>query len=212
MRKMNKKTLRVILILTSLLSVIYFAKPQIAQVSASGDELFVFNRVAPQGTIYRGDTVLFGGTIYNNHSEDTFVLVELIVELLDIFNTSISQWLNQSASNIGPFSFQSLVSRNTVEPYESRTFAFEQEIDDRVPLGENYTMRMKLVYINTIFEDDRFINQTIVGANITNLNIELPERESPNYIYVVFVVLLLGIVAFIIIGIVGWVRERRSKQ
>ncbi|NHJ49824.1 MAG: hypothetical protein FK733_18675 [Asgard group archaeon] len=207
---MNKKILRATIILASLLVVLYVVQPQLAQVSADAGKLLIFDRIAPTEVIYRGDTVLFGGTMYNNDSLRTYILEYLTIDVLDLENTS--QWINDPAP-IQSFDFSSLPSRNTVEPFESRSFVFEQEIDERIPLGVNYTMRLRLSFrdINDVGDEQVFSFEKIIGDNITDLEITTRRVDAPTYIYVVFVVLSLGIIAFIVLGLVGWIRERRSK-
>jgi hypothetical protein len=207
---MNKKILRTAIIIASLLTVLFIVQPHIAQVSGDAGQLLIFDRVAPTEVIYRGDTVLFGGTLYNNDSLRTYLLEYLAIDILDLTNTS--QWINDPAP-IQAFDFSSLPSRNTVEPFESRSFLFEHMIDERIPLGDNYTMRLRLVFRDLADEGDEQTNsfEKIIGDNITDLKITTRRIDAPTYIYAVFVILSLGILAFIILGLVGWIRERRNK-
>ncbi|NHK32157.1 MAG: hypothetical protein FK730_12440 [Asgard group archaeon] len=206
---MTKKLIKFTIIFTSILTALLVVQPKIAQVSADTGDLLMFDQIAPNEEIFRGDVILFGGTIYNNDSLRTFVLLFLYIDLLDPNNESA--WLDPAP--FGPFSFEGLAFRNTLEPYDSRAFLFEDTIDKEVPIGENFTMRMQIEFIRDENLGDDQVRPYLktFGDNVTDLNISVRRVDAPNYIYIVFVLLLLGITAFIIIGLVGWIRERRNK-
>lgn len=206
---MTKKSIKFTIIFTCILTVLFVIQPKLAQVSAATGDLLMFDQIAPNEEIFRNDVILFGGTIYNNDSLRAFVLLFLNIQLLNPDNKS--DWLNPSP--FGPYSFQALTFRNTIEPFESRTFLFEDTIDNEVPIGENFTMRMQIEFISEEHLGDDQIRPYLktVGDNVTDLNISVHRIDAPSYIYIVFVLLLLGITAFIIIGLVGWIRDRRSK-
>jgi len=206
-RSMNKKLLRLTFILACLLTVAYIIQPNLAKVSAG--HLVVFNRLGPSGDIHQGDIIIFGGTIYNNESIATYILTYLEVEVLALNDSGVLE-------NIRPFedfSFDSLPNRNTVAPYESRTFAFQHIIGDEWPVEDNYTVTLKLHYrdIKDVGDEQVVDYELQIGESKT-VNVKVKRIDAPNYIYGVFVVLLLAILAFIIIGLVGWIRERRAKQ
>ncbi|NHJ40430.1 MAG: hypothetical protein FK731_10395 [Asgard group archaeon] len=205
---MTKKLIKFTIIFTSLLTVLFVIQPKLAQVSAEAGDLLMFDQIAPKDTIYREDVVLFGGTIYNNDSIRTFVLLYLHINFLAKNGTD---WLDPSP--FGPFSFEGLTFRNTIEPYESRTFLFEGIIDNDVPTGENITMQMQIEFIRDVNLGDDQVSPYLrtIGDNITEITITTRRVDAPSYIYIVFVLLLIGILAFIIIGLVGWIRDRRNK-
>jgi hypothetical protein len=206
---MTKKLLKFTIIFATMLAVLFVVQPKIAKISADTGDLLMFDQIAPNEEIFRGDVILFGGTIYNNDSIRTFVLLFLHIDLLNPDNKS--DWLNPAP--FGPFSFEGLTFRNTLEPYESRAFLFEDTIDNEVPIGENFTMRMQIEFIRDEHLGDDQISPYLktFGDNVTDLDISVRRVDAPSYIYVVFVLLLIGIIVFVIIGLVGWIRERRNK-
>ena len=204
---MNKKVLRLTFILTCLLTVAFVIEPKLAKVSAG--HLVVFNKIGPGGDIHQGDIVIFGGTIYNNESLATYILTYLKVEVFEVNETG-------DLVDIRPFedfSFDSLPNRNTVAPHESRTFAFQHVIGNEWPIKDNYTVTMKIFYrdIKDV-GDEQVTDYELQIGKTTKVNVKVKREDAPNYIYGVFVVLLLAILAFVIIGLVGWIRERRAKQ
>ncbi len=204
---MNKKVLRLTFILTCILTVAFVIEPNLAKVSAG--HLVVFNRIGPSGDIHQGDVVIFGGTIYNNESLATYILTYLKVEVLEVNKTG--QFVD--IRPFEDFSFDSLPNRNTVAPHESRTFAFQHIIGDEWPVKDNYTVSLKLYYrdIKDV-GDEQVVDYELQIGETKIVNVKVKREDAPKYIYGVFVILLLAILAFVIIGLVGWIRERRAKQ
>jgi len=203
---MNKKILQFTIVLTSLLAVSFVIQPQIARTSAEVGKLLIFDPKIPSQTIYQGDTVIYGGTIFNNDTSTTYLLTELDLRVYHPDNTS------RNIQPYAPFSFYSLATRNTINPMEARSFAFEQELGKEWPVDENYTVSLYVYFRDvddagdeTVFDFEKLLGNATV-------NIDIRRIDSPDYVYVVFVILLVCIVALVIVGIVGWVRERRSKQ
>ncbi|MBN1328718.1 MAG: hypothetical protein JXA54_04515 [Candidatus Heimdallarchaeota archaeon] len=203
---MNKKILQFTIILTSLLAVSFIIQPQIARTSAETGRLLIFDPKFPSQTIYRGDTIIYGGTIFNNDTSRTYLLTEFDIRVYHPDN------LTKNLQPYSPFSFYSLATRNIIAPMESRTFAFEKALGEELKIHDNYTFSMYLYFRDeadagdeTVFDFEKFLGNATV-------NVDLRRIDSPDYVYVVFIVLLVSILAILIIGIVGWVRERRSKQ
>lgn len=203
---MNKKILHFTLIITSLLAVSFIIQPHVANISADVGQLLIFDAKTPAQTIYRGDTVIYGGTIFNNDTTTTYLLTELDIRVYHPDN------MTKNLQPYAPFSFASLATRNTIAPMETRTFAFEHELGDELKISDNYTFSMHIFFrdeedadIDTVFDFDKLLGNATV-------NVDLRQVNSPDYVYAVFVLLLVLILAIIIVGIVGWVKERRSKQ
>ncbi|MHA1220559.1 MAG: hypothetical protein ACTSQB_02385 [Candidatus Heimdallarchaeota archaeon] len=203
---MNRKLLRFTIILTSLLALTFIVQPNVARTSAEAGRLLVFDRLGPSETIFHNDIVFFGGTVFNNDTSYTYLLIDLEVEIYHEFNATKNLRLYPL------YYFSSLVSRNTIEPMESRTFAFEQEISTEWPVAENYTVVLSLHFKNVDDMGDETIQPYERWLGNTSVNVDIHRVDAPNYIYAVFVLLLVGILSFIIIGLVGWIRERRAKQ
>jgi len=203
---MNKKILQFTIILTSLLAVSFVIQPQIARTSAEAGWLLIFDPKIPSQIIYQGDTIIYGGTIFNNDTSTTYLLTELDLRVYHPDNTS------KNIQPYAPFTFYSLATRNTIAPMESRSFAFEQKLGKEWPVHENYTVSL-YVYFRDVEDagDETVFDFEKLLANAT-VNVDLRRIDSPDYIYAVFVLLLVSILALLIVAIVGWVRERRSKQ
>ncbi|MGC9777887.1 MAG: hypothetical protein HZR80_01430 [Candidatus Heimdallarchaeota archaeon] len=200
---MNKKVIRLTIILTSLLVVMFIVQPKLAEVTADDRLLLAFDQLSPSGNVYQGDTVIFGGTVFNNQTRD-LRLIELSADVYVPDNLSL------------PFhyythSLREQITRNILEPNEARTLSFEVTIGDELPKAENYTVILSLQFMQADQSEDDITPYTYqIGTNAT-IHILIPRDDAPKYIYAVFVLLLLGIIAFIVLGIVGWVRERRSS-
>lgn len=203
---MNKKILRATIILISILALTFVVQPNIAKTSA--ENLLVFNKIGPAGEIYREDILIIGGTIYNNQSLHTYILLEFWMEVYHEDNRSLDIEVMQA-----PYSFASLSLRNTVEPWEYRSFSFDYLMDDRWPVDTNYTVSLFLTYIEIQNQGEEVTNPYQVQIGETKyVDVTTRREDAPSYIYAVFVLLILGILAFVVLGIVGWVRERRARQ
>jgi len=179
----------------------FLVKRKVAEVSAV-QGFFLSNIICPTEEIYHGDTILFGGTIFNNQTF-TYKLDELVVEFFHPDNQSV-------AKKTFIHSYANLDLRNVIEPDEAMTLSFEGTIkEDELPNSVNYTLRIRLTYNyeNNPIEIP-FVQQ--FGDNVT-IDI-LPNRiDAPPYIWGVFTVLLGGIITFVILAVVSWVRDKRSR-
>ncbi len=200
---MNKKIIRLTIILTSLLVVMFVVQPKLAEVTADDRLLLAFDQLSPSGNVYQGDTVIFGGTVYNNQTRD--------LRLLEL-SADVYQQDNLSAPfHQYPHSLREQITRNVLEPNKAKTLSFEVTIGDELPKAENYTVILRLYFIQADQSEDNIIPYAFqIGTNAT-IHILIPRDDAPKYIYAVFVLLILGIISFIVLGIVGWIRERRSN-
>lgn len=195
---MNKKILTTAFIITTILTVAFVVKPQISQ--AAVEELFVYDRICPSGEVYKDSIQQFGGTIYNNRTIDSYRLTSIRVDIYYAENKS-----NPQADYTKEFSETDV--RYLLEPGEAITVFFQHVID--LPLDVNYTFQIHILYINTASQTE-IPNDVQIGNNAT-VDVVYDRPDAPSYIWVVMGLLLAGIVAFIVLGIVGWVRDRRAK-
>ena len=196
---MNKKLLMTAVILSCILSLTFVIRPNV--VNAANIDLLTFNQQCPVETIFHGDRITFGGTIFNNQTE-TFFLEYLIARFYNPENKTI---IDHSYS----IELSTQVARNELAPNEARTVTFIREIGSELPRDNNYTLKLSFGYFK---EDTQATapHEAQVGESI-DLNVDIRRPEAPTYIYAVFVILIVAIVAIVVVSIVSWVRERRSK-
>ena len=200
---MNKKLLPLSIISIILLFSIFYIQPRIASSFTSSKRMVAYNRICPTGEIYQGDTVLFGGSLFNNESIK-MLLVDFAVEFYNeiLFGNLTKPYYSYS------YTFNGEDPRNTLMTYDTRTFAFEQTVGKELPVEVNYTIILKISFEGESDQQIPDIKQ--IGEN-ASLDILIKRPTAPNYIYIVFVLLLIGILAFVVVGLVGWIRERRKK-
>ena len=198
---MKKKLLLPILTLAVVLTASFVVQPRIAQVSAKLGDLLIYNRLCPEGDIYRYDTIIFGGTIYNNDSR-TYHLTELRANFYGQTNRSLLLYSYE-------YLFQHEITRYELPPGLTRTVSFQATIKEELKIQDNYTVTLMVSYYEEGTEVEPFTRQ--IGNNAT-INIKLRRIDAPNYIWAVLVLLSIGILVFVIVGLVGWIRERRARQ
>lgn len=195
---MNKKILTTAFILATILSVAFVVKPQISKAAAG--ELFLYDRICPSGEVYQNSIQQFGGTIYNNRTIEAYRLTSIRVDIYYADNKSLPQ-----ADYTKEFSETDV--RYVLEPGEAITVFFQHEID--LPLDVNYTFQIHILYINTESQTEIPYDKQL-GENAT-VDVIYDRPDAPSYIWVVMALLIAGIIAFIVLGIVGWVRDRKAK-
>lgn len=198
---MKRKILLPITILAVMLTTAFVIQPEIAKVSANLGDILIYNRLLPEGDVYRDDTIIFGVTLHNN-STTNYYLSEIRANF----------YAPDSKSNVTHFYeylFQHDVTRDELPPQLSRTVSFQATIKEELRVQDNYTVMLMVSYYEEGHEEGPFTRQ--VGENAT-INIKIRRLDAPDYIWVVLVLLSLGILAFVVVGFVGWIRERRSKQ
>ena len=161
----------------------------------------------PSGDVYQGDTVIFGGTILNNQTRDLRLLQLDVLIYNKVSVTNSTEILYHTYEH----NMRTQITRNVLEPQEARTLSFEAMLGEELPKAENYTAMLMLTFIQADTSEDDIVPYVFQIGNNATFHILIPREDAPRYIYAVFVLLLIGIIAFIILGIVGWVRERRSK-
>jgi hypothetical protein len=195
----KKNMLITAVILSVVLSLTFIIKPNL--VSAGQIDLFTYDQRCPTDTIYHDDMITFGGTIFNNQSE-IYTLEYLVARFYDPDNKSV---ITHSYS----YELSTQVFRNELNPNEARTVSFTRVIGDELPRATNYTLKLVFGYF---LKDTTTTtpHEEQVGDSI-DLDVDIRRPDAPNYIYAVFAILLAGIIAIVIISIVSWVRERKSK-
>lgn len=196
---MNKKMLITAVILSCVLSLTFVIKPNI--VSAAQIDLLAFDQRCPTDTIYYDDSVTFGGTIFNNQSV-TFVLEYLVARFYNPENKTV---IDHSYS----YELSTQVLRNELAPNEARTVTFIRVIGDELPRENNYTLKLVFGYLEK--DTTTTVPHELQVGEPIDINVDIRRPPAPSYIYAVFVILLLSILAFVVIGIVGWIKERRDK-
>ena len=199
---MNKKTLYVTFLITSLLAISMVYKPHINKVSAAEVDLLRYDRICPVGDVYQDDIYQFGGTLYNNDTSNTYRISSLRVDIYNISSQAIPQ------TTIATDDFDAEDPRYWLEPFESRSVYFEYAIN--LTIGSSYNLTVNIQYFD-IESQTEFPNDIQIGENAT-INVIYKRPPSPAYIWVVLVLLTMGILAMVIVGIVGWVRDRRAKK
>lgn len=201
---MNKKTAYVIFIITCLLSLSLVNQPTyINKVSAADGDLVFYNRISPVGDVYQEDDYLFGGTVFNNRSDDTFRVTQLRVDFEYTNDTGMIETTRVSSEQ-----FAENDPRYLVVPYEAKTVYFQTMIN--LTIGHSYNFTVKILYIDIESSSETpFVRQ--IGENAT-ISVQYKRPPSPVYIWAVLALLTIGILAFVVLGIVGWVRDRRAKK
>jgi hypothetical protein len=197
---MNKKIFSTTFFITIVVSLMLVIQPNhMGEVTAT--TILAFDRICPTDKIYQGDTVGFGGTVFNNDSVAK-ELLKLEVEVFDNDKNKSEAFYTYTFDDIGYQGF-----RNVIEPDEAKTLYYEQEIEKELPKKNGYVFRLFIYY-----QDEGLTQQESVqiGNNAT-VNIDIRLIESPSYTYIIFVALLVIIIAIIVVAIVGWVRERRNR-
>ncbi|NHJ03208.1 MAG: hypothetical protein EAX90_00120 [Candidatus Heimdallarchaeota archaeon] len=196
---MNKKIFTTAFIIATILTVAFVVKPQMSH--AAVEELLVYDRICPSGEVFQGSIQSFGGTIYNNRTIDTYRLNAIRVDIYNDTKKGPLPEFNYVTE------FDETDVRYILEPGEAITVFFQHEIDLR--LERNFTFQIHLLYFN--FESQvETPNDIQIGENAT-VHVIYDRPDAPNYIWVVMALLIAGIIAFIVLGIVGWVRDRRAK-
>jgi hypothetical protein len=198
---MKKKILIPIFTLAVILIGAFVVQPKIAQVSANLGDLLIYNRLCPEGDIYRYDTIIFGGTIHNNDSRN-YLLTEMRANFYAEANRS-------EVVHFYEYLFQHEITRDELSPGLTRTISFQAYIDVELDIEDNYTVVLTVSYYEEGTEVAPFTRQ--IGSNAT-IDINLRRIDAPNYIWAVMVLLSIGILAFVVVGLVGWIRERRARQ
>lgn len=196
---MNKKFLITAIILSCVLSLTFVIKPNI--VTAAQIDLLTYDQKCPTKTIYHDDSITFGGTIFNNQT-DTFNLEYLVARFYNPENKSV---IDHSYT----VELSTQVSRNELAPNEARTVTFIRVIGEELPRATNYTLKLVFGY----FVKDSTTtapHEMQVGVSI-DIDVDIRRPEAPNYIYVVFALLIVTIIVIVVVSIVSWVKERRSK-
>ncbi|MHA1122805.1 MAG: hypothetical protein ACTSPC_08405 [Candidatus Heimdallarchaeota archaeon] len=198
---MKRKILLPIAMLAVMLTTAFVIQPEIAKVSANLGDILLYNRLLPVGDVYRDDTIIFGVTLHNNSTTNYY-----LSELRANFYASDSK---DNITHFYEYLFQHDVTRDELPPQLTRTVSFQATIKDELRVQDNYTVMLMISYYEEGHEEGPFIRQ--VGENAT-INIKAHRLDAPNYIWAVMVLLTLGILAFVVVGLVGWIKERRAKQ
>ena len=90
-----------------------------------------------------------------------------------------------------------------------RGFSWKETFDDRVPKGNNYTLRIIFGYIE--LDASSPTENTLQVGEDAYINVLIRRPDAPNYVYIIFALLILGIIALIVASVVSWIREKRSK-
>ncbi|MHA1155420.1 MAG: hypothetical protein ACTSQK_04870 [Candidatus Heimdallarchaeota archaeon] len=201
---MNKKTAYVTFIIACLLSLSMVFKPQhINKVSGANGDLVFYGLISPDGDVYQDDDYLFGGTIFNNLSDDTFRVTQLRV---DFEYTNTSGMIETTRVSSEQFADED--PRYWVAPFEAKTVYFQTVMN--LTIGRSYNLSVKILFINIESGvETPFTRQ--IGENAT-ISVQYKRPPSPSYIWAVLILLSVGILAFVVLGIVGWVKDRRAKK
>lgn len=186
--------------MTCILTVLTVVQPKQARDSYAVTKLMTYDAICPEGDIYRGDKVFFGGTIYNNHTEDQ-ELLSLVTRVYGEENRSLL--VTDYEYQLGTEEYPIILEIN-----EAKTVTFSVTIGDELEGADNYTFMMFFVHqdVDTTTEVP---DETQIGNNFT-VNILLHPPEAPLYIWAVLAVLLGAIIALIVVAIVSRVREKRA--
>lgn len=187
--------------LAVMLTTAFIIQPENAKVSASLGDLLLYNRLLPEGDVYREDTIIFGVTIHNNTTRNFY-----LSEIRANFYASDSR---ANVTHFYEYLFQHDVTRDELPPQLTRTVSFQATIKEELRVQDNYTVMLMLSFYEEGHEEGPYTKQ--IGENAT-INIKVHRLDAPNYIWAVLVLLSLGILSFVVVGLVGWVKERRAKQ
>lgn len=198
---MKRKILLPIAMLAVILTTAFVIQPENAKVSANLGDILIYDRLLPVGDVYRGDTVIFGVTLHNNSTTNYY-----LSELRANFYASDSR---DNVTHFYEYLFQHDVTRDELPPQLARTVSFQATIMEELRVQDNYTVMLMVSFYEEGHEEGPFTRQ--VGENAT-INIKVHRLDAPNYIWAVLVLLSLGILSFVVVGLVGWIKERRAKQ
>ena len=187
--------------LAVMLTTAFVIQPEIAKVSANLGDILLYNRLLPEGDVYRDDTVIFGVTLHNNSTRNYY-----LSEIRANFYAFDSR---ANVTHFYEYLFQHDVTRDELPPQLTRTVSFQATIKEELRVQDNYTVMLIVSYYEEGHEEGPFTRQ--VGENAT-INIKVHRLDAPNYIWAVLVLLSLGILSFVVVGLVGWIKERRAKQ
>ncbi|MFW9921748.1 MAG: hypothetical protein ACFFDW_00470 [Candidatus Thorarchaeota archaeon] len=199
---MNKKIISTTLMIACVLAVAMIYEPQMGQ--AAIVKLLMYDQIAPKGDIYQEDIAILGGTIFNN-STDTFRIVQLAADFYHYERNSSGRfefkdsWDTPTTNEGDP--------RYIIEPNQARTIYFEHVIDLEL---NNYTLIIRILYID-VASTTETPNDIQLGNNVS-INVKFPRPSTPGYIWAVLVILSLAIIAIIVVGVVGWIRDRKAKK
>ena len=198
---MKRKILLPIAMLAVMLTTAFVIQPENAKVSANLGDILLYNRLLPEGDVYRDDTVIFGVTLHNNSTRNYY-----LSEIRANFYAFDSR---ANVTHFYEYLFQHDVTRDELPPQLTRTVSFQAPIKEELRVQDNYTVMLIVSYYEEGHEEGPFTRQ--VGENAT-INIKVHRLDAPNYIWAVLVLLSLGILSFVVVGLVGWIKERRAKQ
>ncbi len=201
---MNKKTTYVIFIITCLLSLSMVFQPQhLNQVSGANGDLVFYDLISPDGDVYQYDDYLFGGTIFNNRSDDTYRVSQLRVDFEYTHENGTIETTRVSSEQ-----FAENDPRYWIAPFEAKTIYFQTAMN--LTIGRSYNLSVKILFIDVeSVVETPFVRPISENATIT---VQYKRPPSPGYIWIVLVLLSVGILSFIVLGIVGWVKDRRAKK
>jgi len=198
---MKRKILLPIAMLAVMLTTAFVIQPENAKVSANLGDILLYNRLLPVGDVYRDDTVIFGVTLHNN-STTNYYLSEIRANFYAFDSRA-------NVTHFYEYLFQHDVTRDELPPQLTRTVSFQATIKEELRVQDNYTVMLMVSYYEEGHEEGPFTRQ--VGENAT-INIKVHRLDAPNYIWAVLVLLSLGILSFVVVGLVGWIKERRARQ
>lgn len=204
---MNKKVFQLTVILTSLFLAMFIVQPRLAEITADDRLLFAFNWKLPSGNVYQGNTVIFEGTILNNQTEE----MQLLQMDVNVYNIVSDDNKTEILYHTYEHNLRNQITRNIVAPQEIKTISFEATLGEELPKAENYTAMLLLTFIHADVSEDDVIPYVFQIGNNATFHLQILRDDAPKYIYGVFVLLLLGIITFVVLGVVGWIRDRRSK-
>lgn len=200
--QMNKKLISTTLMIACVLAVAMVYEPQMGQ--AAYVKLLMYDQIAPHGVIYQDSTIILGGTIFNN-STDTFRIVQLAADFYYYVTNETGKfefkesWDTPTSNEGDP--------RYLLEPNTARTVYFEHVVDLEL---NNYTLIIRILYID-VTSTSETPNDFQLGNNVS-IDVKYARPQTPGYIWAVLVILSLAIVAFIVAGVAGWIRDRKAKK
>ena len=201
---MNKKKIAyVTVIITCLLTMSMVFQPHIKKVAAANGDVLIYDRISPSGDVYQDDDYLFGGTIFNNRSGETFRVTLLKVDFYNKLENGTILKTSVASENYPDD------PRYVVAPFEAKTYYFQFAINLTIGLSYNLTILFYFKDVTSTVETP--FERAMMDDNAT-INVIYKRPPSPAYIWAVLVLLTVGILAMVVVGIVGWVRDRRAKK